>query len=95
MSAEQRRSFVDTLPRALAAFAAHDYSSWYAVLEHVGIPGARDIVGDCERDAASSNLVRDFSGVYRLTEELGVLDQVVERFPALASSGRSSRTAAG
>lgn len=95
MPAEQRRSFVDTLPVALSAFAAQDYSSWYAVLEHVGIPGARDIVGDCERDTASSNLVRDFSGVHRLTEELGVLDQVVERFPALASSRRPSGAATG
>lgn len=76
MSAEQRRAFVAALPVALDAFIAHDFSAWAAVLAHVGLEGADEVVGDCRADPATGTLVRDFSGLSRLAAELDILDQL-------------------
>jgi 4-aminobenzoate N-oxygenase len=68
----QRRVFAAALPRAVVAFAAHDYRAWPDLLRHVGIARADDIVEDCRNDRGNSLLVRDFSGVERLARELDI-----------------------
>jgi hypothetical protein len=64
-----RRVFAAALPKAVLAFAAHDYRAWPHLLRHVGIARADDIVEDCRRNPGNSLLVRDFSGVRRLARE--------------------------
>ncbi|MGH9076020.1 MAG: diiron oxygenase [Acidimicrobiales bacterium] len=86
MGPEQRRAFVAALGPALDSFVAHDYSAWGTVVDHAGIQGAGEMIADCAHDPASGTLVRDFSGLARLAEELGVTDQLGFDFPAPASA---------
>ena len=80
MSAADRRSFVQAMPPALDAFVAQDYATWRAILEHVGVPGAREIIADTEADAAERSMVRNVSGIKRLLAEIGVLDQLRDTY---------------
>jgi hypothetical protein len=81
MNREQRRAFTAALRPALEAFVAHDFSAWSAILGRVGVAGADEIVADCEHDAGTGTLVRDFSGMHRLLDELGLLDQLAFDLP--------------
>lgn len=81
MSGEQRRAFVAALPMALAAFVAHDFSAWAAVVDQVDLAGGAEMVADCRADPGSATLVRDFSGLRRLAAELEILDQLEVELP--------------
>jgi hypothetical protein len=74
MSEAHRRLLVRTLPDALRAYARHDYSAWRAILARANIADGDRIAADCEHVSASSLLVRDFSGLRHLAEELEILD---------------------
>lgn len=76
MSRQERRSFAVALRPALEAFVAHDFSAWKAILRRVGVAGAEEIVDDCEHDTQTGTLVRDFSGMRRLLDELGLREQL-------------------
>jgi hypothetical protein len=76
MSDSQRRAFVRSIPVALRAFSEHDFSAWRAILDRVGIQRRDEIIEDCVRDTSDKTLVRDFSGVRALVEDLGVLDDL-------------------
>ncbi len=83
MNRRQRRAFVQSLPKALHAFVAQDFSAWRAVLGHADVPGADAIVSDCELDSSNGPLVRNFKGIERLVRELDIYDQVAEGVPGL------------
>jgi 4-aminobenzoate N-oxygenase len=80
MSAAERRLFVQALPPALEAFVAQDYSTWRAILDHVGVLHAQEIIADTEADAAHRSLVRDVSSLKRLALEMGILDQLRDTY---------------
>jgi hypothetical protein len=82
MSEPQQTFFIGVLPRALHAYAAHDFSAWRAILHRVGVDGAEDIVAACEHEAASQLLVRDFSGLKQVATELDIVDRLDFRFAA-------------
>jgi hypothetical protein len=82
MNAEQRRFFVDALPKALNAFVAQDFAVWPEILRHAGIGGADEIVEDCRRQAGNDLLVRDFSGIRRIVREMDLEDLVDFEFGA-------------
>jgi hypothetical protein len=76
MNSEQRRTFVEAIPRALYAFSAQDFTVWRTILRATGYARADAIVDDCEHTADSGMLVRDFSGIRRLVRELEIGDLV-------------------
>jgi hypothetical protein len=80
MSERQQRFFVTVLPEALYAYAAQDFSAWRTVLARAGIADGDEIVADCERDASSKLLVRDFSGLHHLADELEITNDLDYRF---------------
>ncbi|MEU2723650.1 diiron oxygenase [Streptomyces smyrnaeus] len=82
MNTEQRRAFVDALPRALNAFVAQDFEVWPDVLKHAGIEHADEIVADCRAQAGNDLLVRDFSGIRRIVREMELEDDVDFSFGA-------------
>ncbi|SDS06324.1 P-aminobenzoate N-oxygenase AurF [Pseudomonas asplenii] len=72
MDAEKRRFFVQTLPEALNAFVAQDYSMWEAILTQLGVADVDVIIGDTREASRGSAIMRDYSGLYRLAEDLGI-----------------------
>jgi len=77
MNDRQKRFYVEAMPKALEAFVAHDFSAWRAILEHERVEGVDEIIGDSEHEAErGKKMVRDVSGLRRLADELGVLDQI-------------------
>jgi hypothetical protein len=76
MNKEQRRFFVDSLPKALNAFVAQDFAVWPEILRHAGFAKAEEIVEDSRRAAGTGLLVRDFSGVRRIVREMDLEDLV-------------------
>jgi len=82
MSERQQDFFIAALPKALQAYASHDFSAWRTILHNVGLAGAEAIVVACEHDASSRLLVRDFSGLERVAAELEITDRLDFRFAA-------------
>ena len=80
LNSEKKRFFISALPKAINAFAAHDFSSWYAILKQVGIEGYSEIIRDCEANTANGKLFRDFSGLKRLVEELDIISEIDFKF---------------
>lgn len=76
LNAEQRRTFVAALPKALHAFVAQDFAVWPGILRHAGIADAEEIVADCRNAAGGGLLVRDFSGIRRIVREMELEDLV-------------------
>ncbi|PMS35453.1 para-aminobenzoate N-oxygenase AurF [Trinickia symbiotica] len=76
LTAKQKTFFVATLPVALRAFVAQDFSMWEAILRQLGVPNATEIVLDARQPGAQSALTRDYSGLYRLADELGILGEL-------------------
>lgn len=70
LNKEQRRMFVDSLPKALHAFVAQDFEVWPGILRHAGIEAADEIVADCRAQTGNGLLVRDFSGIRRIVREM-------------------------
>jgi hypothetical protein len=64
------------LPKALNTFTTHDFSSWYAILKQVGLEGFNELIRDCEENTGNNKLVRDFSGLRRLAEELDIISEL-------------------
>lgn len=76
MDKKQRKFFVDYLPLALEAFVANDYSVWRGTLEQLGFNKVDTIIGDCESNVSKKNLVRDYSGLKRVVDELEVENEI-------------------
>jgi hypothetical protein len=96
LTARQKSFFVATLPVALRAFVAQDFSMWEAILQQLKVPDAKSIVRDAIDAAGPSALTRDYSGLYRLADELGILGQLDFDFSGSArglgtQSGRGQR----
>ncbi|MGV9251416.1 diiron oxygenase [Streptomyces sp. NPDC003697] len=80
LNKEQRRMFVESLPRALHAFVAQDFEVWPGILRHAGIEAADEIVADCRAQTGNGLLVRDFSGIRRIVREMELEDRVTFDF---------------
>lgn len=81
MNGGARRSFVHALPAAIDAFVEQDFSTFRAILDHVGVAGAKEIIDDTAADAGRRAMLRDLSSIKRLLAELGVLEQVRDLQP--------------
>jgi hypothetical protein len=82
---EQRDRFTLALPAALRAFSAQDLSAWQVIVERAAVRGGREMLADCRADGVAG-LVRDFRGIERLVDDLGIRDRVDFDFPVATSS---------
>jgi alpha-N-dichloroacetyl-p-aminophenylserinol N-oxygenase len=76
LSDDQRQYFLRMLGSGLEAFVATDYTTWYRIVDLVGIPDGAQMVADAQADTSRKRLIRDYTGLYRLCQELEVLDRV-------------------
>ncbi|WNV84938.1 diiron oxygenase [Umezawaea sp. Da 62-37] len=76
LDATQRRFFLDMLMEGLDAFVTNDYSTWRRIVDLSGIAGGREMLMDCQAESGRKRLVRDYTGLRKLVDELGVADQV-------------------
>ncbi|MHC8404048.1 diiron oxygenase [Pseudomonas sp. TMB3-21] len=72
----QRSFFARTLSVALSAFVAQDYSMWEAILTQLGVKGAAQIIADTRESNKNATIMRDYSGLHRLAEDLDILEQI-------------------
>lgn len=72
----QRSFFARTLSVALSAFVAQDYSMWEAILTQLGVEEAAQIIADTRESNRNATIMRDYSGLQRLAEDLGILEQI-------------------
>ncbi len=83
----QRSFFARTLSVALSAFVAQDYSMWEAILTQLGVQDAAQIIADTRESNKNATIMRDYSGLHRLAEDLGILEQIDFDFrPTLKAS---------
>jgi alpha-N-dichloroacetyl-p-aminophenylserinol N-oxygenase len=73
---KQRRFFLDMLVEGLDAFVANDYTTWNKIMDLAGIAGGHEMLADCQADTGRKRLVREYTGLHGLVEQLGVSDQV-------------------
>jgi hypothetical protein len=87
MQPAQREFFARTLSQALSAFVAQDYSMWEAILTQLGVAEAAQIIDDTRESNRNATIMRDYSGLHRLAEDLGISAQIDFDFrPTLKSS---------
>jgi hypothetical protein len=73
---ERRAYFVEAFGDGLAAFGAHDFTTWRRIVRLLDIEGGEAMMRDVENEPGRSLLVQDYSGLHGLCAELGVLDEV-------------------
>lgn len=76
LSTKQKQFFELALPEALHAFVAQDYSMWEAILIQLNVPGANEIIADCQEAAAGKVIMRDYSGLHRFASDVGIVDRL-------------------
>lgn len=76
MSNNHRSLWIKTLPTALKAFVAQDYTMWSFVLGRLNVPGYQDMLADCAASASGRTLVRDYSGLQKFAEELNIVEKL-------------------
>lgn len=72
----RRRFFLDMLMEGLDAFVTNDYTTWHRIIDLSGIAGGHEMLADCQADAGRKRLVRDYTGLHTLVEQIGATDQV-------------------
>jgi hypothetical protein len=72
----QQAFFTQTLSVALSAFVAQDYSMWEAILTQLGVEAAPQIIADTQERNKNATIMRDYSGLQRLAEDLGISDAI-------------------
>jgi hypothetical protein len=86
LNPRQQAFFIETLPVALRAFLAQDFSMWEAILHQLGVPDGGKIIRECRQPGRESALSRDYSGLYRLADELGILGRLDFEFAGTTRS---------
>lgn len=76
MQVAQREFFTRTLSQALSAFVAQDYSMWEAILTQLGVQQAARIIEQTRESNRNATIMRDYSGLHRLAEDLGISAQL-------------------
>jgi hypothetical protein len=76
LDAPQRRFFLDMLMEGLEAFVANDYTTWERIMDLTGVPGGREMLKDCQVDSGRKRLVREYTGLHSLVEQMGVTEQI-------------------
>lgn len=72
----QREFFARNLSVALSAFIAQDYSMWEAILTQLGVADAAVIIADTRESNKNATIMRDYSGLHKLAQDLGISEQI-------------------
>ncbi|MFJ8310935.1 MULTISPECIES: diiron oxygenase [unclassified Streptomyces] len=86
LTGEQQRFLLDSLCRALEAYSANDYRAWGTIMRLVGVAGGAEMLRDCKA-AGRTALLRDYSGLHRVLQELDVLDRIAFDWSSVKVSG--------
>jgi hypothetical protein len=76
MQPPQREFFARNLSVALSAFIAQDYTMWEAILTQLGVADAALIIADTRESNKNATIMRDYSGLHRLAQDLGITDTI-------------------
>ncbi|MBD0681365.1 diiron oxygenase [Pseudomonas sp. PSB11] len=76
MQPVQREFFARKLSVALSAFIAQDYSMWEAILTQLGVEDAQAIIADTRESNRNATIMRDYSGLHKLAQDLGISEQI-------------------
>jgi hypothetical protein len=69
---KKQRYFRHMLFAGLEAFVATDYTTWHRIMDLVGIEGGHEMLAECEASTGRKRLVRDYTGLHGLVEQLGI-----------------------
>lgn len=86
----QQAFFVKVLPQALRAYLAQDFSMWDAILTQLRVEGGAAMLRDVMHQSPDSQLTRDYSGLRRFADELGILELIDFDF-SLSGTARPER----
>jgi hypothetical protein len=75
----QRTTFADLLPEPVVWFADRELDTWLAVLQQIGLPRADKMIRECKSLGVSDLKSLDYSGVFSLAEEIGIMDSALRR----------------
>jgi hypothetical protein len=76
MAPVQREFFARNLSVALSAFIAQDYSMWEAILTQLGVEEAAQIIADTRESNRNATIMRDYSGLHKLAQDLGISELI-------------------
>ncbi|MFE0172320.1 diiron oxygenase [Streptomyces sp. NPDC059002] len=86
LSKEQGSFLLRALVHALEAYSANDYRTWETIMRLTGVEGGDEMLRNC-RESGRSALLRDYSGLHRVFEELDVLDEIDFDWSSVKLSG--------
>lgn len=72
----QQRYFLAMLIEGLEAFTATDFATWERILDLEEIEGGQEMLREVRTDPARMRLVRDYTGLYTLLDDMDLLEQV-------------------
>lgn len=87
----QQAFFIKILPQALRAYLAQDFSMWDAILTQLRVEGASAMIQDVMHQSPDSQLTRDYSGLHRFADELGILTLIDFDFSLSATAATPQR----
>lgn len=76
LSITQQKFFLTALAEGLDAFMANDFDAWRRIVDLVGVPHGQRMIDDCQADLSRSRMLNDYSGLYRLCQQMDVVDSV-------------------
>jgi len=74
LGAEQQDFFREALADGMQAFAANDFTTWHRIIELTGVAGGQQMLEQVQHDPAGQRLLQDFSGLHRLSAEMGLVE---------------------
>jgi hypothetical protein len=76
MNRDLQARLITEIPKGVVAFTRTDFLLWRGILAHLNFPYGAEIIGDCELERRSSDVVQDYSGIRAFAEELEILDRI-------------------
>jgi len=72
LNSREKKVFIEGLTKGLNAFITIDFTAWREILLFLNIDAANDIVDQCLLSMANKRVVRDYSGIKGLLNDIGV-----------------------
>jgi hypothetical protein len=80
LGASERESFKTYIVKALHDFTELDHSGWEAILKHLAIPSASEILDELARQTRGRRSSRDYTALRELLEEFGIMEDIAFEF---------------
>jgi len=75
---QEKKVFIEGLTQGLNAFTTIDFTAWREILLFLNIDAANDIVDQCLLSMENKRIVRDYSGIKGLLNELGISENELD-----------------